>query len=71
MRLDDLRRRRAERRRSGGFHVRGRLEKVPLQDKDLMPGPGQQQPGEQARGAAPRNGDIQPVPLPALHRPSA
>ena len=64
MRLDDLRRRRAERRRCGGFHVRGRLEKVPLQDKDLVPGPGQQQPGEQARGAAPRNDDIQRVPPP-------
>jgi len=32
MRLDDLRRRRAERRRGGGFHVRSRLEAVPLED---------------------------------------
>ena len=65
MRLDDLRRRRAERRRGGGFHVWSRLEAVPLEDQDLVPGPGQQQPGEQARGTAPHNDDIQRVPLSA------
>ena len=69
MRLDDLRRRRAKRRRGGGFHVRGRLEAVPLEDQDLVPGPGQQQPGEQARGTAPGNDDIQRVPLSAPTAP--
>jgi hypothetical protein len=62
MRLDDLRRRRTKRRRRGGLHVRGRLEAVPLEDQDLVPGPRQQQPGEQARGTAPGNDDIQRVP---------
>jgi hypothetical protein len=69
MRLDDLRRRGAERRRGGGFHVRGRLKAVPLEDQDLVPGPGQQQPGEQARGTASGNDDIQCVPLSASTAP--
>jgi hypothetical protein len=70
MRLDNLRRRRAERRGGGGFHIPGRLEKVSLQDQGLMPGAGQQQRGEQSCGTASGNGDIQGVPLPAPHRPS-
>ena len=65
MRLDDLRRRRAERRGGGGFHVRAWLEGVPLEDQDVVPGAGQQQSGEQACGTAPRNDDIHRVPLSA------
>jgi hypothetical protein len=69
MRLDNLRRRRAERRRGGGFHIRGRPEKVPLQHENLVPGAGQQQRREQARGTAPRYGYIQRVPSPAARPP--
>jgi len=59
MRLDDLRRRPAERRGGGRFHIGGGLEAVPPEHHDLVPGPGQQQPGEQARGTAPSDGDVQ------------
>ena len=71
MRLDDLRRRPAERRGGGRFHIGGGLEAVPPEHHDLVPGPGQQQPGEQARGTAPSDGDVQRVLPCVLGRTSA
>jgi hypothetical protein len=66
--LDDLRRRRAERRRGGGLDVGRRVQAVPFQDEHPVPGPGQQQRGERARPAGADDGDLHRTLLSWLRR---
>ena len=42
-----------KRYRGSRFHIRGGLQAIPLKHHDLVPGPRQQQLGEQACGTAP------------------